>query len=283
MIRKPFRVASPLEGENGRGDWIRGDIRFAEGPAPRTAVVVLHGFKGFKDFSFFPHLCEQLARRGHVVVNFDLSHNGIGEVPGEFTELEKFARNTYTRELAEIDRVVELVAEGDLLPRRIDRIGIVGHSRGGAMAIVQTAEDGRVDGLVTWGAISCLDRWTPETIRDWREDGRVHVLNTRTGQQMPLDVVLLDDYQANAERLDVRAAGSRVAVPWLVLHGEDDLTVPLADAEALVGANPEARMVMIEKAGHGFEAKHPFAGSPPQLDRAVALTADHFRIHWDLD
>ena len=283
MIRKPFRVTSPVKDDEGRGEWIRGDVRFAEGPAPRTAVVVLHGFKGFKDFSFFPHLCEQLARRGHAVVIFDFSHNGIGDIPGEFTELEKFARNTYTRELAEVERVVDLVLDGDLLPRKVERVGLVGHSRGGATAVVYAAEDERVDALVTWGAISSFDRWTPETREEWRRDGRVHVLNSRTGQQMPLDVGLLEDFEANAERLDVLDAAERVEVPWLVLHGEDDLTVPVADAEALVKANADARLVLIEKAGHGFEAKHPFRGSPPQLDRAIALTADHFRIHWEME
>lgn len=280
MIRRTFRVVSPV-GRNG--DWIRGDVRFREGPAPRTAVVVVHGFKGFKDFSFFPYLCDHLARCGHAVVNFNFSCNGIGEELREFTELEAFARNTYTRELAELRHVVDMIVDGDLLPRRVDRIGLVGHSRGGASSVIHASEDDRIDGLVTWGAIARFDRWTEETLEDWRRDGRVHVLNGRTGQHMPLDLALLEDFEANRDRLDVRAAAARVTGPWLILHGEDDLTVGLDDPEALVAANPAARMVVIGDAGHTFEARHPFESVPPQLDEAIALTADHFRIHWELD
>jgi pimeloyl-ACP methyl ester carboxylesterase len=69
----------------------------------------------------------------------------------------------------------------------------------------------------------------------------------------------------------------------LVLHGEEDLTVTLADAEGLIAANPAARLVTIENAGHVFEGKHPFESVPAQLDQAIALTVDHFRIAWELD
>ena len=280
MIHRPFSFVSPA-GE--KGDLIRGDLRFSEGPAPKSAIVVVHGFKGFKDFGFFPYLCTHLARRGHAVVNFSFSCCGVGEQAGEFTELEAFARNTYTRELLELRHIVDMVVGCDLLPRRVERVGLVGHSRGGGSSVIHASEDDRIDALVTWGAVSHFDRWTQETLDDWRRDGRVHVPNKRTGQHMPLDVTLLDDFQNNSDRLDIRSAAARVTQPWLVLHGEDDMTVSLNDPEELVSANPDARLVVIEKAGHTFEAKHPLESVPPQLDEAVALTADHFRVHWNLD
>ena len=79
MIDLPFRRIGP------HGDVIRGDLRIPEGPPPRTAVVVVHGFKGFKDWGFFPHLCEEIAAGGHAVVSFNFSWNGIGaDDPQEF-------------------------------------------------------------------------------------------------------------------------------------------------------------------------------------------------------
>ena len=44
------------------GDVIRADIRSPTGRDPRTAIVVAHGFKGFKDWGFFPLLSDRLAR-----------------------------------------------------------------------------------------------------------------------------------------------------------------------------------------------------------------------------
>ena len=76
------------------GDVIRGDLRIPEGPPPRSAVVVVHGFKGFKDWGFFPYTCERLAAAGHSVVSFNMSHNGVGSDLQSFTDLERFGSNT---------------------------------------------------------------------------------------------------------------------------------------------------------------------------------------------
>lgn len=96
MIERPFTIS--LQDETK----IRGDLRLPEGEPPLSAIVVAHGFKGFKDWGFFPHLCECLARDGHAVVSFNFSLNGIGDDPTEFTQLENFARNTLSRDVDEI-------------------------------------------------------------------------------------------------------------------------------------------------------------------------------------
>jgi len=273
----------PFERRGPNGDPIRGDVRIPDGPPPRSAVVVVHGFKGFKDWGFFPHLCEELAVAGFAVVSFNFTRNGIGDDPHEFTELEAFARNTYTRELDELLWVLDQAADGDLLPRRPDRVGLVGHSRGGAQAILAAAEDRRVGALVSWAAVGRLDRWTDETRAEWRELGRLYVLNGRTGQQMPLNVSLLEDFEANASRLDVLGAAARVDVPWLIVHGDDDLTVSPDDGRAMAEAGSTARLHTIDGAGHTFEAVHPFEGASPELTDATAATVRHLRAHLGSD
>src|SRR5690606_33223391 len=126
----------PFEREPVRGRRVRGDVRIPDGPPPRTAVLVLHGFKGFKDWAFFPHLCRRLAGAGHAVVSFNFSGSGIGEDPGRFTDLDAFATNTLSRELEEVGWVADWILSGDLLPRPPQRLGLLGHSRGGGDAIL---------------------------------------------------------------------------------------------------------------------------------------------------
>ncbi|NIP96280.1 MAG: lipase family protein, partial [Akkermansiaceae bacterium] len=50
---------------------------------------------------------------------------------------------TLSRELDELRWMLEQTAAGDLLPRSPDAVGLVGHSRGGAQAILAAAEDPR--------------------------------------------------------------------------------------------------------------------------------------------
>ncbi len=271
MIRRSFvRYPRP-------GDTLRGEVRIPEGPPPRSAVVVVHGFKGFKDWGFFPYVCDRLAAAGHAVISFNFSRNGIGADGETFTELESFASNTLSLEQAELRAVVDDVLEGDLLPLRPRAVGLLGHSRGGGQSVLAAADDPRISALVTWAAVSTWERWDDETLRQWREDGRIWILNTRTGQQMPLDVTLLEDYEANRERLDVLAAAERVQAPWLVVHGTEDLTVPVGEARALARAGPRTRMILVEGAGHTFEATHPFQATTPELEEALRFTLRHFR------
>lgn len=261
----------PFELTNRHGEPIHGDVRFVEGGASRPVVVVCHGFKGFKDWGTFPAFGRHLADQGFVAVQFNFSRNGVSsEQPTEFTRLDRFAENTFTRELEDLGDVLDAVVEGRLPgPYDAARLGLVGHSRGGGIAILTAAADDRVRALVSWSAVSgFIERFTPAQIEDWRTKGFTEVLNMRTGQVMRLGHVLYDDALANRDRLDIRASAARIAVPWLLVHAEDDVPVPFAEAEALRAAQPRARLYRA-RGGHTFGGKHPFDGTLPGTLRDV--------------
>lgn len=273
MIHNTFQLESP------RGGTISGDVRMREGPPPRTAIVVVHGFKGFKDWGFFPYLCVKLAVQDHAVISFNFSHNGIGSDPEVFSELEAFSQNTLSREVDELNHVLTSVLSGDLTPRPPRYVGLLGHSRGGGVAILAAGEMPEVDAVVTWGAIDHLDRWTEETVKEWREAGVMYVPNQRTGQHLPLSIAFWNDFQENQERLDLRRAAGALITPWLIVHGKEDLTVSVEEGKRLAQHSGGARLHLIEGAGHTLEATHPFAGTTPALEEAIAVSVQHFRSH----
>ncbi len=260
------------------GDVIRADVRAPARDHPRTAVLVAHGFKGFKDWGFFPHLCERLAQDGHLVVSFNFSLNGTGPDLLDFTDLEAFGRNTLSRELEDLRWMLDLAMAGEWSGGRAPAAtGLLGHSRGGGAGIVAAAEHSGVAALVTWAAVSTFHRWGEEHVRDWTARGVTFVSNARTGQRMPLHRTLWDDLQANADRLDVLTAAAMVRVPWLILHGEEDATVGVAEARRLHEAGPSSSLRVVAGSGHTFEAAHPMAGTTPGLEAAIAATLRHFR------
>lgn len=260
------------------GEVIRIDVRCSAVAEPHSAVLVVHGFKGFKDWGFFPYLCECLAADGHLVVSFNGSRNGIGPNLLDFTDLEAFGRNTVSREVDDVHWMVDRLVAGEWSGgRRIESVGILGHSRGGGTGIVTAAERGDVSALATWAAVSTFQRWTREQHEDWTRRGVVYVANARTGQDMPLYEVVQRDLEENRCRLNVLAAAAKVRVPWLIVHGTEDATVPLAEARALGRAGPNAMLKLVEGSGHTFEAVHPLDGVTPGLRTAVAATLRHFR------
>jgi pimeloyl-ACP methyl ester carboxylesterase len=249
------------------------DVRSGGRGTPRPAVVVVHGFKGFKDWGMFPPLAERLARAGFTAVTFNLSGSGVDDA-GEFSLPERFAHNTFTAELTDLGRVVNALARGELGVMPPSSLGLVGHSRGGGVAVLHAARDPRIDALVTWSAISTVDRWPAAKRAEWRAAGVEEIRNARTGQVLPLYPDVLDDIECNRAALDIAAAASRIRVPWLIVHGRIDESVPLEEAERLVAAAPAAstRFLPIENGGHTFGAAHPWKGSTAELDRVFEAT-----------
>lgn len=258
------------------------DVRTGDRLRPRPAVLVLHGFKGFKDWGMFPPLAERLARAGFAAVSFNLSGSGVDDA-GEFTFPERFARATFTGDLGDIARVVDAVASGALGFPSPTSIGFLGHSRGGGLGVLAAAAEPRIRALVTWAAISDVHRHSPEEVVAWRARGQIDVVNTRTGQVLPILTDVLDDVlRHRSTLLDIRAAGARLVVPWLIVHGERDVTVPVAEARALRAvAGASAELMLVPDAGHTFEAVHPWRGPTPALeavtDASVAWFGRHLR------
>ena len=237
----------------------------------RPAVVICHGFKGFKDWGFFPFLAERLALAGFTAVTFNFSGSGVGPDSDVVNEPDRWFGQRISGDLADLETVL-----GHLASSGARWIGLVGHSRGGGVAVLGAARDRRVKALVTWAAVAGFLRYSPEERVRWRAEGRTEVVNARTGQLLPIGLPLLDDLEANAEgALDVTAAATRVPVPWLIAHGGSDESVPVREAERLARAStsPRAELLILEGAGHTFGARHPWAGSTAELDRLVERTA----------
>ena len=271
------------------GGLLRGDIRVpGESPSvphgrTKRLIVICHGFKGFKNWGFFPYLGESLANRtGATVVSFNFSGSGIGPDLENFTDLEGFAHNTFSREVADLEAILDGVLAGHLGEARLDppySVGVIGHSRGGAAAILVGASRPEVQAVVTWAGIGSVFRyetWFAESLGD---GDVMEVLNARTGQRLPLHRDVLDDLRANRGTLDMEAAASRLGPALLIVHGTADEAVPVAEAHSLHAAAVTAELAIIDGAGHTMDASHPFPGTNPRLDEAVSRSVAHFEAH----
>lgn len=266
---------------NRRGMPFQVDVRLPAEAGPSPVVIVCHGFKGFKNFAFFPYASRKLCDGGLAVVTMNFSGNGIGDDPVAFTELDKFAHNTISQELDDLDSVLDAIGQGKLLggEGEVRRIGIIGHSRGGCTAIVKAALDSRLQCLATWSSPAALGRYSDEVMRQWKEQGRYNFVNARTKQDMFVNETYLEDIQANRERYSLDLAVSRLTIPYLVVHGTQDESVPVEAARRLHDYAPPGRatLALVEGGTHTFGTKHPFEVASPALDQAIERTATWFQ------
>jgi pimeloyl-ACP methyl ester carboxylesterase len=235
---------------------IIGDLTYDDKNTNAPLIIFVHGFKGFKDWGAHHLTGRYFAQNGYRYLKFNLSHSGVPpENPIDVSDMEAFANNTFSKEMLDIERVIAY-AISDLNAKTVD---LIGHSRGGGLSILQAVHHPKVRALITWSAIADFSSlWKKEQEANWKIDGKIAVMNARTKEEMPLNVSLLEDFENNKEALDILKAAQQVNVPWLIIHGDEDVNVPFTVAQKLADANPNSRLIKIEGANHVFGASHPY-------------------------
>ena len=274
MVHKNLSVT------NSSSEIIRAEICHRNAIKDAPVIIICHGFKGFKNWAFFPVLAESLAQADYISLTFNFSRNGIGPDLHNFVELDKFEKNTYSHEINDLKCIVDSVVSGQIGKGLIDteRIGLMGHSRGGAIAILHAQSDPRIKSLVTWSAISTVERYTPEQEKKWKSQKYLEFENKRTGQFMRVGTELLEDILKNKTQLNITAAAEKLSTPTLIIHGQEDETVPVNEAQIIydhLGSSIKELMI-IEGGTHTFGAKHPLESMPEELETVFELTESWF-------
>ena len=238
------------------GKTILGDITYDDKNTKVPLIIFVHGFKGFKDWGAHNLVARYFAQNGYRYLKFNLSHGGVSiEKPNDVTDMEAFAANTFSKEMIDVDTIINYAVEN----LNVSNVVLIGHSRGGGLSILQSANNPSVNALITWSSISSFDSlWKKEQEAEWRKEGKIHVVNARTKEKMPLNVSLLEDFETNKEQLNIIENAKRINVPWLIVQGDDDVNVPFAHAQKLANANPSSRLIKIEGANHVYGASHPY-------------------------
>lgn len=263
--------ATDYEFQMGRDRLHRASYFEAKQPS-QELLVICHGYKGFKDWGMFPYVAERLAAHRHVIT-FNFSHNGIGYQKMDFTELEKFAVNTYSRELEDLAYLLSILQAGEFPIQGWERLHLLGHSRGAAVATIHALDyPEAVNGVIGWNSSLDVDLFPEEQKQAMREKGRAYVRNARTGQDMPLDVEILEDMERNRERYDIMGRIHTLQVPLVLIQGSEDFERLKKQAFQAMERNPAIERREITGGNHTFCTVHPFRGTTPELDEALVVT-----------
>ncbi|RFZ95501.1 alpha/beta fold hydrolase [Mucilaginibacter conchicola] len=246
-----------IPGAKGRP--ITADLTYDDIDPRAPLVIFAHGVRGFKDWGAHHLVARHFAENGFRFLKFNFSHNGTTpEHLTEFADLIAFGDNTFSIELDDLKNVIDFACSGSAIPAA-DGVYLIGHSLGGGVSVVKTAEDNRVKKLVTMAAIANFDKLWPKQIEDqWRLQGVIYMKNARTGQDMPYRVTMLEDLDKNPIRLNIQRRAAEISQPWLIVHGDADASVPLQHAELLNAANLNAKLLVVQGADHVFNVSQPY-------------------------
>jgi alpha-beta hydrolase superfamily lysophospholipase len=198
---------------------------FIPAPNPKGTIVLCHGFAGdcSPDLSYAPLFREA----GYSSLVFDFRGHGASD--GDYTSLVFFERR-------------DLLAALDFLRSRgITRIGLIGFSMGGAIALATAPQSPMVVGVISDCAFAKL---------------RTIVQNAFTARGFPKWLTLLLGWltiataglrlRANLSSADPIHWVAKIAPrPVLIMHGGNDQEVPATEARRLYDAAKEPKEIWI--------------------------------------
>ncbi|MGA2297586.1 MAG: prolyl oligopeptidase family serine peptidase [FCB group bacterium] len=275
VIKEEFRIY------NSKNLPINGDIRYPNKTGKFPAILVLHGFKGFKDWGFMPYVSEQLASIWAMTLCINFSHNGIKDSKDLFVDdLENFAENTVSQEVDDVECVINAIYSNeidDLRERWNGEIYLIGHSLGGGISMLTAKQDDRINKIALWATIGKFDRYTDRQKKDWKEKGYIEFVNAKTNQMLKMNYKYLEDLEKNNYYLlnDVLA---EIKIPVLIVHGLQDLTIRPKEIRDMLDGNLNAniKVEFVPKTGHTFGIEHPFNKTTIALEKAIELTSEFF-------
>ncbi len=189
---------------------------FAPSGPRRATAVFLPGFGSVRRGEKATRLASDLPRRGKRFVALDFQ--GLGDSNGEFRSL------TLRRQLGDYESV------RDALLLRQKHV-LIGSSMGGLVAAMAAAKDrDHVAGLVllapAFGFRSRFEQAIgPKVLAEWERTGSFRY----RGEFFEVDLAF--ELLRDARTVDEAAIAGAITQPVLLMHGDQDATVPIEESE----------------------------------------------------
>ena len=234
---------------NKRGLKLSGALHLPRESGKRPAIVVLHGFTGFKDENHIAAFATELASLGFIALRFDASGFGYSEGTPE----KDFRASNY---LDDVDVAISfLLSRADVDP---ERIGICGHSFGGGLSVIATAKSSMIKacGAVQPSPVTWV-RGCGHDLNEWKKSGWMEL---ETSHPRYKNIRLPWDFVVDRNRHDAVTSAAELKVSLMVMYGTKDQTVDPENSIAIFeNAKCSKELLPLE----GYD--HDFGSYPDQL------------------
>jgi dipeptidyl aminopeptidase/acylaminoacyl peptidase len=217
-------------------------------PSNKFPVVLMcHGFAGNKSgrYRIYVSLAQELAKAGIASLRIDF--RGSGDSEGDFSEM------TIETEVSDVLKALEFLNSHPQVDN--SRIGLLGNSFGGAIAVLSAKRYEKIKSLVLLASIFNSQQWRQKWEKLHSKDSEVNIVEE-----------MMRAYDGNVPgkgfyksffNLDVEPhLPSLQSVPLLLIHSEADDRVSITEAENYVrcrkNAMAETQFIKLNKCGHDF-------------------------------
>jgi dipeptidyl aminopeptidase/acylaminoacyl peptidase len=191
---------------------------------PFSAVIICHGFKGYKEQVHLRSLAGELCRRGILAFRFDFT-NEVGESDGDIFDI------SFRRGLTDLRAVVDHLCRQKFIDNK--RLGLAGHSLGGQMILHYAPADKRIKVLADLAGVIDWRRYPGSTAKqvgqNWEaiKKAGYYVVESR-GKRKKYRIKA--DFFKELQGVNTLAQIKKIHQPIVIVHGTNDGSVPLAQS-----------------------------------------------------
>lgn len=261
---------------NSRGISIVGDTHIPTAHKPIASIIVLHGFKGYKDYGFIPILAHDLCKQGMIVHRFNFATSGMTNEIDRFARPDLFELDTWNRQVEDVMCVIDAIGKDELDGSHLP-LFLVGHSRGGATALLcagRHADQLKLAGVVTINAVDRCCSMSQDAQDDMQRRGFGLTQSARTRQELRIGSSWLSEQLDDPDEHDVLKVAQRIQCPVCVIHSEDDQSVEIQSGIAIANSTGST-LFRVRKGDHVLNTANPSELDAP---RSAQLVETHGEI-----
>jgi len=253
-------MKTKLHFENIQGDRLCGILSNPSGKTEEPMVIMCHGFSTGKD-GRTNSLMEEILNN-HNISTFRFDFFGHGESEGLFEEV------TISEAVDDVQRALTYLQNlGYTL------FGLMGSSFGGIVSILAASDRDEFDVLALKSPVSdymglLIAKDHGLNIDTWKEKGSIPVTGA-DGQNLRLNYSFYED----AEKIRGFEAVKEIRIPTLIVHGDEDETVPLEQSKISASLMPNCRLEIIQGADHIYS-------QPRHFEKMIDLLSQFIIAHF---
>ncbi len=223
---------------NSRKQRLVGMLHTPEKATKSPAIVCCHGFGRNKvdKFRFWVRIARELCKNGFIVLRFDFS--GHGDSEGKMDDI------SISQEINDLECAINYLKNLD--DTESDKIGIIGHSLGGEVAVLESTKNASIKTIVLLAPVvdykklgSDFQRALTQVQKSESVEVASHMVKKRYFDELQKFKPLEEIEKINA--------------PVLIIHGSADERVNIEGSKDIIEkANKPKKLVVIGGADHNF-------------------------------
>ena len=211
------------------GQKIVGILHLPDIEQSTPCVITCHGYYSTKDSKKYVEIANRFCSEGFAVLRFDF--RGCGESEGDIEE------TTLSNRVSDLESALRFIRKNVS-----ERIGLLGSSLGGCVAIITAVKDGGIKAVTVWSTPFYLSRLFKKEL-----------------------------FLRDAKKYNLPEMVKKIATPILIIHGDADELVPLYHANDLYKITNEPKRLKIMNGGD-----HRFT-NPTDRKQAIKLSIEWYK------